>query len=55
MEAYYTVADTWENAGSRKIPRYGTYAVAVYGKIHVREGGMLQSRGPVADFDVSTP
>jgi N-acetylneuraminic acid mutarotase len=51
VEAYDTVKDTWESVGTMKIPRHGTYAVGVKGKVYIPGGGIMQGGGPVADFD----
>jgi N-acetylneuraminic acid mutarotase len=51
VEAYDVARDTWESAGTMKIPRHGTYAVGAHGKIYIPGGGIMQSGGPVADFD----
>lgn len=55
VEAYDTVKDSWESVGTMKIPRHGTYAVGVRGKVYIPGGGIVQSGGPVADFDVFEP
>jgi len=55
VEAYDTVRDSWESVGTMKLPRHGTYAVGVYGKVYIPGGGIVQSGGPVADFDVFEP
>jgi hypothetical protein len=55
IEAYDTVRDCWEDAGRMRLPRHGTYAVGVGERIYVPGGGILQSAGLVADFDVFNP
>jgi N-acetylneuraminic acid mutarotase len=55
VEAYDTVKDTWERVGTMKVPRHGTYAVGVRGKVYIPGGGIVQGGGPVADFDVFEP
>jgi N-acetylneuraminic acid mutarotase len=51
VEAYDTERDTWESVGTMKIPRHGTSAVGVRGKVYIPGGGILQGGGPVADLD----
>jgi N-acetylneuraminic acid mutarotase len=55
VESYDTVKDTWKKVDTMEIPRHGTYAVGVRGKIYVPGGGILQGGRPVADFDVFEP
>jgi N-acetylneuraminic acid mutarotase len=55
VEVYDTLEDKWESAGTMKIPRHGTYAVGVGGKVYIPGGGILQGGLPVVDFDVYTP
>jgi N-acetylneuraminic acid mutarotase len=55
VEAYDTVADKWETAGTMEIPRHGTYAVGIEGKVYIPGGGTVQGGGPVANFDVFVP
>ena len=55
VEAYDTVADAWESVGTMRIPRHGTYAVGVRGKVYIPGGGLKQGGLPVADFDVFVP
>jgi hypothetical protein len=55
VEAYDTVNDTWEDLGKMRLPRHGTYAVGVGEGVYVPGGGVQQSGGPVADFDVFLP
>ncbi|KAF2821389.1 galactose oxidase [Ophiobolus disseminans] len=52
VEAYDTVKDKWESVGTMKLPRHGTYAVGVGRKVYIPGGGVVQSGGAVADFDV---
>jgi N-acetylneuraminic acid mutarotase len=55
VEAYDVVTDTWESAGTMKVPRHGTYAVSVGGRIYIPGGGILEGGDPVSDFDVFVP
>jgi N-acetylneuraminic acid mutarotase len=55
VEMYDTHKDAWASAGTMKIPRHGTYAVGVGGKVYIPGGGILQGGLPVADFDVYSP
>ncbi|KAF2789929.1 galactose oxidase [Melanomma pulvis-pyrius CBS 109.77] len=54
-EAYDTVRDRWEQFAPMRIPRHGTYAVGVRNSVYIPGGGIAQSSGPVADFDVFRP
>lgn len=40
IEAYDTVADRWESVGTMKIPRHGTFAIGVNGRIYIPGGGI---------------
>jgi N-acetylneuraminic acid mutarotase len=55
VEVYDTKRDSWESAGKMKVPRHGTYAVGVGGRVYVPGGRTRQSGAPVRDFDVFTP
>jgi N-acetylneuraminic acid mutarotase len=55
MEEYDTKTNKWESAGRMQVPRHGTYAVGVRGKIYVPGGGVRQGGAPVSGFDVFTP
>ena len=55
VEAYNTVKDKWSRVRPMRIPRHGTYAVGIDGKVYVPGGGVMQSGAPVADFDVFEP
>jgi N-acetylneuraminic acid mutarotase len=55
VEAYDTVRECWEDAGRMRLPRHGTYAVGIGKRVYVPGGGILQSAGLVADFDVFEP
>ncbi|KAH7063773.1 hypothetical protein BKA63DRAFT_526119 [Paraphoma chrysanthemicola] len=55
VEAYDTVKEKWYGVGSMRVPRHGTYAVGVKGKVYVPGGGIVQGGGPVSDFDVFVP
>lgn len=55
VEVYDTVRDCWEDAGRMRLPRHGTYAVGIGKRIYVPGGGILQSAGLVAEFDVFEP
>ena len=55
VEVYDTVRDCWEDAGRMRLPRHGTYAVGIGKRVYVPGGGVLQSAGLVADFDVFEP
>lgn len=55
IEEFDTYRGTWRTAGTMRIPRHGTSAVAVDGKIFLPGGGVAQSGSPVVDFDVFDP
>jgi N-acetylneuraminic acid mutarotase len=55
VEVYDTRKDRWETAGTMQVPRHGTYAVGVRGKVYIPGGGVMQGGGPVSGFDVFTP
>jgi N-acetylneuraminic acid mutarotase len=55
VEAYDTERDRWESVGTMRVPRHGTYAVGVEGRVYIPGGGILQGGWPVADFDVFVP
>ncbi|KAH7408761.1 hypothetical protein DE146DRAFT_388191 [Phaeosphaeria sp. MPI-PUGE-AT-0046c] len=55
IEAYDTVNDSWESVGTMNIPRHGTYAVGVEGKVYIPGGAIVQGGGPVTHFDVFVP
>ncbi|KAI4690763.1 uncharacterized protein J4E88_002236 [Alternaria novae-zelandiae] len=55
VEVYDTVRDRWSKAGKMKLPRHGTYAVGVEGKVYIPGGGVSQSGAPVSAFDVFIP
>jgi len=51
-EVYDVVKDKWERLPPMKLPRHGTSAVAVGGKIYIPGGGTLQGGNPVDTLDV---
>lgn len=55
VEAYDAETDSWESVGVMAIPRHGTYAAGAEGKVYIPGGGIVQSGGPVSDFDVFVP
>jgi N-acetylneuraminic acid mutarotase len=55
VEVYDTRKDRWETAGKMEVPRHGTYAVCVRGKVYIPGGGVMQGAGLVSGFDVFTP
>ena len=54
-EAYDVRTDHWMRLPPMPVPRHGTSAVAVNGKIYIPGGGVEQGGGPVAMFDVFVP
>ncbi|KAF2030737.1 galactose oxidase [Setomelanomma holmii] len=55
VEAYDTVRSEWESVGTMRVPRHGTYAVGVRGRVYIPGGGVVQGGGPVSDFDIFIP
>ena len=51
VETYDTRKDSWESIGKMRVPRHGTSAVSVGGKVYVPGGGVSQGGAPVAVFD----
>ncbi|KAM7206476.1 hypothetical protein V8F20_002825 [Naviculisporaceae sp. PSN 640] len=54
-EVYNVRTDTWEGLGPMKLPRHGTSAVAVDGKVYIPGGGVQIGAGPVGTVDVFVP
>jgi N-acetylneuraminic acid mutarotase len=54
-EVYDSVRDEWRKLAPMKIPRHGTSAVGVGGRVFIPGGGVLIGAGPVSDFDVFMP
>lgn len=54
-EVFDTVTETWEKLGPMKLPRHGTSAVAVGGRVYIPGGGTQQSGGPVNTTDMFCP
>ncbi|KAL0579165.1 hypothetical protein V5O48_002846 [Marasmius crinis-equi] len=54
-EVYDTVTDTWEVLAPMAVPRHGTGATAVAGKVYIPGGGVLKSAGPVDVNDAFVP
>ncbi|KAF1927331.1 galactose oxidase [Didymella exigua CBS 183.55] len=52
IEVYDTRKDRWENVGTMRTPRHGTYAMGVGKRVYVPGGGVRQSGAPISDFDV---
>lgn len=50
-EAYDPKADCWSTLTPMAVPRHGTYAVAVFNKIYIAGGGVVQGGAPVDTFD----
>ncbi|KAF2874746.1 hypothetical protein BDV95DRAFT_656318 [Massariosphaeria phaeospora] len=55
VEAYDVERDGWEKLGDMRVPRHGTSAVGVRGRVYVPGGGVRQGAGAVAGFDVFLP
>ncbi|KAK0623918.1 hypothetical protein B0T14DRAFT_428655 [Immersiella caudata] len=54
-EVYDTVGDSWSREAAMKLPRHGTSAVGVGGKIYIPGGGIVEGVGATKTFDVFTP
>ncbi|KAM7185413.1 galactose oxidase [Rhypophila sp. PSN 637] len=55
IEVYDTATDSWEQLGDMKIPRHGSYSVAVNGSVYIPGGGTASGLPATAAFDVFTP
>jgi N-acetylneuraminic acid mutarotase len=59
VEGYNTVTDSWESLDDMKIPRHGTYAASVGGKVYIPGGGLQEDSGndnhSTRDFDAFIP
>lgn len=51
-EVFDTITETWESLRPMKLPRHGTSAVAVGGRIYIPGGGIYEHAGPVNTTDV---
>ncbi|KAK3314477.1 hypothetical protein B0H66DRAFT_563013 [Apodospora peruviana] len=54
-EVYDTVADSWERLPAMQVPRHGTSAAGVGGRIYIPGGAVQNGMGGVDVFDVFTP
>ncbi|KAM7214563.1 galactose oxidase [Rhypophila decipiens] len=54
-EAYDVGTDSWQRLGPMRLPRHGTYAAAVGGRIYIPGGGVQTSAGPVDVVDAFEP
>jgi N-acetylneuraminic acid mutarotase len=54
-EVFDTKTETWKTLQPMKLPRHGTSAIAVKGKIYIPGGGIYENAGPVNTFDVFCP
>ncbi|KAK2796649.1 hypothetical protein FQN51_009090 [Onygenales sp. PD_10] len=54
-EVYNTATGQWRKLGPMKLPRHGTYAVAVDSTVYIPGGGISIGAGPVASFDLFYP
>ena len=54
-EVFDTVTETWEELQPMDVPRHGTSAVAVSGRIYIPGGGIYEHAGPVNTTDVFCP
>ncbi|KAK0644154.1 hypothetical protein B0T16DRAFT_438335 [Cercophora newfieldiana] len=55
VEVYDTVTDTWASLAPMKIPRHGSAAVVIDGKIYIPGGGTAMGTPATAAFDVYSP
>ena len=51
VEAYDTVTDTWSSLPPMEVPRHGTGAVALDGRIWIPGGGVKTAMAPVGIVD----
>lgn len=54
-EVFDTAAETWTRLSPMRLPRHGTAAVAVEGRVYVPGGGIVQGATPVNVTDVYIP
>jgi N-acetylneuraminic acid mutarotase len=54
-EVYDTVTDSWMKLGPMRLPRHGTCAVPVGGKIYIPGGGISDGANSTDTLDVFTP
>lgn len=54
-EVFDTVGEKWEKLPAMALPRHGTSAAAVDGKIYIPGGGIVQGMGATEVVDVFTP
>lgn len=54
-EVFETVDQTWKSLRPMKLPRHGTSAVAVNGRVYIPGGGIYETAGPVNTTDVFCP
>jgi N-acetylneuraminic acid mutarotase len=54
-EVYDTVRDSWERLAPMRVPKHGTSAVGLGGKIFIPGGGVAEGGAPVDTFDVFEP
>ncbi|KAK3368504.1 kelch domain-containing protein [Podospora didyma] len=54
-EAYDTETDTWERLAPMELPRHGTSAAAIGGRVYIPGGGIVQGGAPVNHSDVFWP
>lgn len=54
-EVYDTEKDSWKKLGPMKLPRHGTSAVAIDGRVYIPGGGIVAGGGPVDTLDVFEP
>lgn len=55
VEMYDTATDTWRSLAPMKLPRHGSAAAVVAGKIYIPGGGTAMGNPATAAFDVYTP
>ncbi|PVH99562.1 galactose oxidase [Periconia macrospinosa] len=56
VEVFDVEGESWEKVeGGMRVPRHGTFAVGVEGRVYVPGGGVRQGGAPVMDFDVFVP
>ena len=54
-EVYDAGRDEWRRLGPMKVPRHGTSAVAVGGRVYIPGGGVVAGGGPVDTLNVFEP
>lgn len=55
VQAYDTIENAWTNLPDMPVPRHGTFAASVDGRIYIPGGGISIGANPTSRFDVFRP